>query len=181
MFINGSPLGTGLGYGVYTPYYSATSGSYAFSFTDANNNTLLTSTVVFAATKSYDYYVIDSFSKLKAAFVENDYTVPGTDSVFIRFFNFSPNSGAVSLADSTAGANLFSNRAFNDQAGNPGYVSYARMPAGAYTFQLKNIFDSVLASRKDTLSGGHVYSVFAKGFYNGTDVQALGIGQVQNY
>src|SRR5438552_3159089 len=167
VYVNGSPLGSGLSFGIYTPYYSTTAGSYTFSFTDSANNTLLSNTVSIEAQKTYDYYLIDSFSKLKSAFVENDYVLPGTDSVLIRFFNFSPNSAQVTLADAVAG-DLFTNRYFNDQAGSPAYVSYTKMPAGIYNLQLKNVYDSVLSTRTDTLSGGHVYSIFAKGFYGGT-------------
>jgi hypothetical protein len=180
VYINSTTLGTGLGYGVYTPYYGVTAGTYSFAFTDASNSQVLTNTVNIAATKKYTYFLVDSFKAIKASFVEDNFVTPPSDSVYIRFFNLSPNAGPVKLIDSVSKAILYT-RNFNDQSSNSSYTNYDRVKAGVYNFQLTNIYDSILTSRVDTLSGGHVYTIFARGFYAGTGTQALGLGQINNY
>jgi hypothetical protein len=181
VYVNGTGLVTGLSYGNYTPYFSASGGSYTFLFTDSLNNTVLSNVATIAANTTYDYYLIDSFKKVIPTFIKNSYTAPSADSVLIRFFNFSPNSTPLSLADAATTLKLYTQRYFNDQAGDTTKSVFMKMPKGVYTFQLKNLFDSTVASRLDTLVGGHVYSLFAKGFYGGTGTQSLGIGRVQNY
>jgi len=128
--------------------------------------------------------VVDSFSKVKSSFVTDAYAIPGGDSVSVRFFNFSPNAGAVSLIDSASNTTLFNNRSFNDQDGNSLYSTFNEVETGTsavYHLQLKQSDGTVIASRTDTLSGGHVYTFFAKGNVGGTGTQAVGIGRIQSF
>lgn len=185
VFINKSPFDT-LQFGQYTPYLAnVTPGTYNFlvdSF-GVSTATKLNSDVTVEANKAYSFFVIDSFSNLKSAFINDVFQAPSSDSVYVRFFNFCPNSGAISLVESTSGGALSANRTFNDQSTNPQYVAFQEVPAGAYNFQLKNASDSVLKTQSVTLSGGHVYTLFAKGIigYSGDTTRALSIGQLQNY
>lgn len=178
VYINGSSITPPISYGVYTLYNPAIAGSYAFQVTDVNNVTVLNSTVTIEADKYYSYFIIDSFSKVKAALTLDKYTVPGPDSTYIRFFNFSPNSQPLSLYDSAGKTKLFSDRVFNNQAG---FTDYMKVPEGIYTYLLRQPDSTKLASRLDTLVGGHVYTFFAKGFVGGTGTQSVGIGRIQNY
>lgn len=182
IFINSTDFADQMGFGSYTPYYSSTAGAYTISVTNASNSTLLTNTVTLDVNKFYSYILIDSFKNLKAAFIQDNFKTPGSDSIYIRFFNFSPNSQPLTLTDSAAAStDLYSLRAFNDQAYEPDFTNFMEMPAGNYTFQLKQGNDSILASKKYELDGGHVFTIFAKGFVGGTDTQAVGLGQIQNY
>ena len=182
--INGSPFAGGFGYGNYTPYYSTTAGSYMFAFyTNASTTTpVLSSTVDIAPSTSYSYFIIDSFSKVKSSFVQDNVVVPGGDSVYIRFFNFSPNAGTVALTDSASKTDLYTSRTFNDQSTTPVYSNFKRMLSGTYTLQLK-LSDSTIASSKTyTLTAGRGYTFFAKGLLNSSsDSTAIGIGSINNY
>jgi len=179
--INGSSFGTGLYYGNYTPYYNASAGSYQFAFYGTGSAPVLTNTVNIETNKRYSYFVIDSFSTLKASFVEDKLFQPAADSVYLRFFNFSPDTEPVNLFDSASNTNWYSTRYFHDEAGNPTYIDFARYKAGIYTFRITRPDGTILATKKDTLSGGHIYSVFAKGFAGGTGTQAIGLGQLIHY
>lgn len=179
VYVNSTSLPYSLSYGVYTPYYGATAGVYTFSFTDASNNTVLSNTVTLAVNKKYSYFLVDSFKAITSSFVEDNFVTPGADSVYIRFFNLSPDAGTLQLADSTSDSSLYT-RDFNDQSTTSSYTNFDRIQAGIYTFQLRNIYDSVIATRVDTLSESHVYTIFAKGFYKGSGTQAIGIGQISN-
>ncbi|HEX5153055.1 MAG TPA: DUF4397 domain-containing protein [Parafilimonas sp.] len=181
MNINGSSFSANLNYGNYTPYYIATAGSYKFDFYGTGTAPVLTKTVNIETSKRYSSFVIDSFSTLKLSFVEDKLFQPAADSVYVRFFNFSPDSQPVNLYDSASKTKLYSMRYFNDEASNAIYTEFGRVKAGIYTLRLTTPSDSVLATRKDTLTGGHIYSLFAKGFVGGTGNQAIGIGQLIHY
>jgi hypothetical protein len=179
IYVNSTLLGSGLSYGIYTPYYGANAGSYTFSFTDAGNATVLSNTVTLAANKKYSYFLVDSFKAIKSSFVEDNYVIPGADSVYIRFFNLSPDAGTLKLVDAASNLSLYT-RNFNDQSSIPVNANFDRVPAGIYTLQLRNIYDSVIATKIDTLIESRVYTIFAKGFYKGSGPQAIGIGQINN-
>ncbi|MEP6465497.1 MAG: DUF4397 domain-containing protein [Parafilimonas sp.] len=176
-----------LGTGTYTPYYQATAGSYNFAFYDSASATspVLSNTINISTGANYSYFIIDSFSKVKASFVQDFLPSPSPDSVYIRFFNFSPNAGAVSLYESSVfDSSFYSNRFFNDQANTTGLANFVRLKTGSlayYNFQLKQSDGTVVASKLDTLSAGHIYTLFAKGNVEGTGAQAVGIGQILNY
>jgi len=177
--LNSQGFGSGLSYGIYTPYFAQTAGSYTITFANGTT-TALSNSINIEVGKYYSYFVIDSFSKVKSAFIEDKIILPGADSVYIRFFHFSPNAGPLNFRDSVNATNLFSGRNFNDQV-NPSFTSFSRIKAGIYTFQLTQPNNTVVATRQDTLAGGHVYTIFAKGFYGGTAEKVPGIGQIQNY
>ena len=187
VYINTAPFDTGLAYGTYTPYVSATAGVYNFSFYPAGSSTsVLDNSVTVAANKVYSYFVIDSFSKIKTAFVEDNIIAPSGDSAFLRFFDFTPNfPQPVNVWDSAANAGagrvLYSGRTFNDKSSNPSFADFTELKSGAYTLQIKQIDGTLLLSQAVTLEGGRVYTLFSKGFYGGTGIQALGMGQIQNY
>jgi hypothetical protein len=186
IYINNSFFGSGLSYGNYTAYWPATPGSYTFSFFDSSSSSTpkLSKTVNINALTNYSFFVIDSFKYVTSSFVTDNYAKPSGDSIYIRFFNFSPNAGALSLHESTSDSTLYNSRSFNDQDGNSSLVSYNEMKTGAsaiFNFELRKPDSTLVASRTDTLSGGHVYTIFAKGNLGGTGDQVLGIGQIQNY
>jgi hypothetical protein len=181
MSINSSSFLTNLAYGAYTPYYGAAGGTYNFSIYGITTSPVLNNTVTISTNTLYSYFLIDSFNTITSAFVTDKIPATSTDSAYVRFFNFSPNVGAVSLRDSAAGTNLFLKRTFNDQQTNTSLANFTRLKAGNYDFQL-NLSDSTLQGGKSfSLTGGHVYTLFAKGFKDGTGDAALGIGQIMNY
>jgi uncharacterized protein DUF4397 len=186
LYSNGSPTQIqGLPSGYSTIYFQATPGSYNFAFYDSASATspVLSNTVSINANSYYSYFVIDSFSKVKATFVRDDLKATTSDSVFVRFLNLSPNAGVVNLFESKGDSTYYSNRTFNDQSANSGNATFNRLKLRAdsiYTFQLKQPDGTILASKEDTLSGGHTYTIFAKGNVGGTGSQAIGIGQIVN-
>jgi hypothetical protein len=179
--INSSGFQQGLPYGIYTQYYSTTAGNYTITVTDSTNTTLLTNTITLDVNKLYSYILIDSFKNLQAAFIQDNFRAPQSDSVYIRFFNFSPNSQPLTLYDSAHASTIYASRNFNDQSYETDFANFMEIPAGNYTFQLKQPDGSVLAGKQIELDGGHVSTLFAKGFVGGAGTQAIGIGQILNY
>ena len=179
--INGNSFDTGMVFGNYTPYVTANPGSYIYTVkTSGNSNTLLTSTVDIAAKNDYSFFIIDSFSKIKAVFINDVFQAPASDSVYIRFLNFCPNlNEPISLVDSNA---VYSaNRTFSDQSLNPQFIAFNEELSGTYNFSLKTVSGTVIAKNSLVLTGEHVYTLFAKGIYGRTDSTALSIGLLENY
>lgn len=176
--INGSTFNPSIKYGNIAGYYPAIAGSYQFAFYGASLAPVLTSTVSIEASKAYSYFIIDSFSRVKASFVEDNAIRPSSDSVYIRFFNFSPNAGSLSLYNVDSNKTWYPSRIFNNVASNPSDAKFTRIKSGTYTLRL-NYADSTTAVTKiDTLVGGHVYTIYAKGFKAGTGTQSLALDQI---
>jgi uncharacterized protein DUF4397 len=175
-----------LRFGDYTPYAGPVNpGTYDFivdSFGTANP-AKLKSTVTIEANKYYSYFIIDSFNKVKASFINDVFKVPSGDSAYIRFFNFCPNATSpLSLVNSADNHIWFDSRTFNDQSTNPQYIAFQEVPKGTYNFQLQNIAGDTLKTTPITLTGGYVYTLFAKGVIGSADTtRALSIGKLQNY
>jgi hypothetical protein len=185
VYINGSPFDT-LHFGNYTRYIGGiTPGSYSFavdSFGISNSsNARLKSNVTIDANKYYSYFIIDSFSKVKAAWINDVFQAPSSDSIYVRFFNFCPNTAEpINLvnSDNTAWSQ---SRTFNDQS-NPQFVAFNERLAGTYTLSLKTVSGTVLKTQNNiVLTGGHVYTLFAKGTIGSSSADSLSIGVIQNY
>lgn len=71
---------------------------------------------------------------------------------------------------------MFSNRAFNDQNTNTSTQAFTPLDAGTYNLEVRlaGTTTRVLALPNVALAAGKIYTVFAKGFVNGTGAQALG-------
>jgi len=183
---NQDMIDTGISFGTYTPYYSANAGTYNFAFYPSGSSTAaISNNVTIEANKVYSYFLVDSFSEVKSSIVPDVFPKPPGDSVYVRFFNFSPSvPQPLSLFDSTANnvlATPFQSRAFNDQSVNPSFANFVEIPAGNYTLQLKMVDGTTLWSHNGNLDGGKVYTLFAQGSYNGTGAQTFGLGQIVNY
>ena len=187
VYINGTttPFDT-LHFGDFTPYVGPINpGTYTFVVDSFGIATpaKLKSTVTIDANKFYSYFIIDSFNKVKSAFVPDVFKAPSGDSVYVRFFNFSLNNKApLSLVNSANQSAWFDARTFNDQSTNPQYVLFQEEPAGAYNFEIQDISGNTLKTQSLTLTGGKVYTLFAKGITGNTDAtKALSIGLLENY
>jgi hypothetical protein len=183
VYINNSLFDT-LHFSNYTPYVTANPGSYEFMVDSFPSTTsVLKENVTIAAKQAYSYFIIDSFHKVKSAWINDVFQVPSSDSAYVRFFNFCPNSPSpLSLVNSADQSAWFDGRTFNDQSTNPQYAVFNREPKGVYTFEIQDISGNVLKSQSVTLTGGKVYTLFAKGIAGSADTtRALSIGQLENY
>jgi hypothetical protein len=134
-----------------------------------------------AANTSYSVFAVDSVSKIKAAAVVDDLTVPASGKAHIRFFHFSPNAPAVTVRV-VNGPALFSNRSFNDQATNAAVASFTPVDAATYNLEvvLAGTNTVVLPLPGVALTAGKIYTVYAKGFVGGSGNQALGAQLIAN-
>ena len=87
----------------------------------------------------------------------------------------SPDAPAVDVAV-TGGAVLLANRAFQQ------YTPFTAVNAGTYDLELRTAGSAtvLLSVPNVSLQVGKIYTVFAKGFLNGTGAQALGAQMILN-
>lgn len=178
VYLNGGPLVRNLAPGADTGYFTVSPGSYTLSFADSGSTaSLLDQQMSFAPGVAYSVFAIDSVSHLQTAVVADSATVPSADSVEARFFNFSPNAQPLDVAIN--GTVAFSNRGYNDITTNPTATHFTYFTPGTYTLELRAAGTStVLYSTSVTLTGGKVYTFYAKGFAGDTGAEALSIGTV---
>ncbi len=161
-----------------TGYLSVNAGTRNVKVNAAGTTTtVINADLPLEANRNYSVFAIDSVSKITALVTNDDLTPPAAGKAHVRFIHLSPNAPAVdvSLVGQPAGEGLFTNRTFNrtitaaQQAFTPvdsGTVNLEVRVAGTTTvaLSLPNI----------TLDAGKIYTIFAKGFLNGTGAQALG-------
>jgi len=178
VYLNGGPLVRNLAPGADTGYFTVVPGTYTLSFADsATTTSLLDQQVSFAPGVAYSVFAIDSVSHLQTAVVPDSAAIPSTDSVEARFFNFSPNAPALDLAIN--GNVAFSGRGYNDIAANPAAARFTYLTPGTYALELRVAGTStVLYSTSVTLTGGKVYTLYAKGFTGDTGAEALTISTI---
>ena len=157
-------------------YLSTNSGATNIKVSPTGTNTyVIDANVDLAAGMSYSVFAVDDVSKIKAAVVSDNLADPASGKAHVRFFHFSPNAPAVDIAV-TGGPVLFSNRTFNDQSGNASLANFTPVDAGTYNLEVRLAGTNtvVLPLPGIKLDAGKIYTTFAKGFVEGTGVQALG-------
>ncbi len=182
VYLNGFTAATNLAYDSSTKYAPAGAGNYQLRVATTGTATyLIDAGIGLEAGRTYSIYTIDSLSKIRAVATRDDFTVPPSDSIRLRFLHFSTNTGLIDLTDGTNV--LFAGRGFNDQFLSPSYASYINLPAGTYNFEITpSGAPAVIYSMPGTvLAGGKVYTFYAKGFSGGSGSQAFGVGILTDY
>ena len=182
--LNGDTIGTNISYGSMPGFYTQVNpGSGNLSIYITTTSPLLNNNFNTEPGKYYSMFVVDSASKMKAIMVTDSVSSPGTnDSVKVRFYNFAPNSPMLSVGVKDS-AVIWNPRPFETQNTASTSNTFIGMKAGSYTFQI--FAPSSTTSLKDTaitFSGGHIFTLFTKGFFaDTTGSTAFGLGVVQHW
>ena len=180
VYLNGSPVVYMLPYGTDTGYYSVQAGTYTLTIDTAGSATpWYNQSISFAAGVNYSVFAIDSAQKMQTSVVVDSFTAPSGDTALIRFLDYSPNTGAIDVAVQ-GGSVLFSNRTYNDVAANASFAQFGNLTAGTYTLEVRAAGTSTVLFTfpNFTVTGGKVYTLFAKGFTGGDGGQALTLDTV---
>lgn len=136
--------------------------------------TVFDQTIPFAENKSYSAFATDSSGTLDALLLEDNLTAPASGKAHVRFIHLSSNAPAVDIA--ADGDVIFSNVAFKD------VINFTAFDAGTYAVQVREAGTAnvVLNVGNLTLTGGKIYTVFARGLVGGVGTQALGVSVIEN-
>lgn len=126
--------------------------------------------------KYYSVFAVDQVSEITALALEDDLTAPAAGKAHVRFVHLSPDAPAVDVAVASSGAVVFSDIAFKES------TVFTPLDAGTYNLDVRVAGTSTVALVLPpvTLEAGKIYTVFAKGFLEGTGAQALGAELIIN-
>lgn len=178
---NGQLLTQDVPYANYLPYILAAPGLLNLAILEANtSNFIINTNVDLQPGIAYSMFTVDSADKMKLSVVKDTFSIPPSDSVKIRFFNFSPNAPALDLVE-IGGDTLYSNRSFNDQDVNQEYEKFMDLEARTYNFEVReSATGMVLFTFTEQFEGGRVYTLFMRGFLGGFEPQDFKTGKILN-
>ena len=144
------------------------------------SSVLIDANASFDPDKSYSIFAIDSLIKISALQTLDDLTTPAAGKAHIRFIHLSPDAPAVNVI-ANGSTTLFANRSFNKII-TASEQAFIQVNADTYNLEVRKASDNVLALSLPnvTLTSGKIYTIFAKGFLDGTAAQALGAQIIAN-
>jgi hypothetical protein len=159
-----------------TAYITLNSGARGIKVNAAGTATsVINATLNFEKDKNYSLFAVDSLSKISTVFLTDDLSAPASGKAHVRFVHLSPNAPAVDIAV-RGGAVVFANTTFK------GSKPFTPLDAGTYNLDVRVAGTSTvaLALPAITLEAGKIYTVFARGFLNGTGTSALNASIIVN-
>ncbi|MBL1214609.1 MAG: DUF4397 domain-containing protein [Ignavibacteriae bacterium] len=176
LLVNDAIAGSGLAFPNNTGYLNITAGTKNVKVNVAGTSTtVINADVLFNAYNNYSVYAVDAAANIAPLVIEDDLTVPASGKAHVRFIHLSPDAPAVDIT-LTDGTIIFGNNSFKD------FTAFTPLDAGSYDLQVRVAGTSTVALELGTITvtEGNIYTVFAKGFLNGTGDQALGAEIIVN-
>jgi hypothetical protein len=139
------------------------------------STTVIEANLDLSANTNYSVFAIDSVSSIEPLVLVDDLTTPASGMAHVRFVHLSPDAPAVDIAV-TGGGVVFDSVSFK------GFQGFTPLDAGTYNLEVRvaNTMTVALPLPGITLEAGKIYTVFAKGFLQGTGAQALGAEIIVN-
>ena len=176
LLVNNTVVASGLAFPNSTDYLTVSAGTQNVKVRVAGTTTtVIDANLPISANTNYSVFAADSVSRLAPVVLTDDLSSPAAGKAHVRFVHLSPNAPAVDIA-LRGGAVVFSNIAFK------GNTSFTPLNAGTYNLEVRlaGTTTVVLSLPNVTFADGGIYTVFAKGFVNGTGGQALGAQTLVN-
>ncbi len=161
VFINGTNTATSLPFGNYTLYNQSTSVSTTLIAQTTSGQMLVDTSLTTTANNYYSLFLIDTLRAIKTIFIKDNLGT-ATDTLYLRFFNFSPDAPAVdiySYSDSTNHKTLWKNRSISNDISSDSINSFIGSKVGTYNFY------AIKSGSKDTLAKFTNKSLTTGGYY----------------
>lgn len=162
-----------IAYSANSNFLTLNEGTRTIKINQSSNSTLIKSaSIPFVKNKNYTVFAIDSLSKLSTLLVEDNFTTPATGKSNVRFVHLVPNAPAVDITlKSGTDSVTISNKSFKQ------YSDITLVDSKTYEIKAKiaGTQNVVFATTGINLSSTKSYTIWAKGFLNGTGAQALGV------
>ncbi len=162
--------GTNLTYPNNTGYLAVPEGNRNVKVNvTGTTTTVIEGDLALKAALNYSVFATNEVANLEPLIIEDDLSAPASGNAHARFIHLSPNAPAVDIT-LTDGTIVFGNIKFQE------YTAFTPLPAASYDLQVRlgGTSTVVLELPGIALADGKIYTVFAKGFVNGMDAQALG-------
>lgn len=161
VFVNGTNTATSLPFGNYTLYNLSTPGNTTLVAQTTSGQMLVDTNFTTTANHHYSLFLMDTFSSLKHVLIQDNIGT-ATDTLYLRFFNFSPDAPAVDIycySDSTNHKTLWKNRSINNDISNDSINQFVGSKLGTYNFY------AIKSGSKDTLAKFINKSLTTGGYY----------------
>jgi hypothetical protein len=176
LLVNNTVVASGLAFPNSTEYLTVGAGIQNVKVRVAGSSTtVIDANLPITGGTSYSVFAADSVARLAPLVLTDDLSAPAAGKAHVRFVHLSPNAPAVDIA-LQGGAVVFSTVAFK------GNTAFTPLNAGTYNLEVRVAGTStvVLSLPNVTFADGGIYTVFARGFVNGTGDQALGARTIVN-
>ena len=170
LYVDNAMAGTNLEFPMSTGYLEVPSGTRNVKVNVTGTEmTVIEADLPLTADVYYSVFAVDQVSNLTPLVVVDDLTAPASGKSHVRFFHLSPDAPAVDIT-LTDGTVVIGNTSFKE------YTQFLPLDAATYDLQVRiaGTDTVVLELNGITLMDGKIYTVFAKGFVEGSDKQALG-------
>ncbi len=161
VFINDANTATSLPFGSFTIYNPVTPGNASITAQTASQHVVVTTNFTTIAGNYYSLFFIDTFSKINPVYVQDNLGT-ATDTLYLRFFNFSPDAPAVdiySYSDSSNHTTLWKNRSINNDVTNDSINKFVGSKLGTYFFY------AIRSGSTDTLAKFTGNNLINAGYY----------------
>ncbi len=164
IFVNGANTATSLPFGNYTLYNPSTPGSTTLIAQTTSGQMLVDTSFTITANNIYSLFLIDTLRAIKPVLIK-DNTGTATDTLFLRFFNFSPDAPAIdiySYSDSTNHKTLWKNRSIRNDISNDSINTFVGSKTGTYNFYVlrSGSADTLARFKNKSLSTAGYYTLF---------------------
>jgi len=157
-----------IAYSANSNFLTLNEGTRTIKINQSSNSTLIKSaSIPFVKNKNYTVFAIES-----TLLVEDNFTTPATGKSNVRFVHLVPNAPAVDITlKSGTDSVTISNKSFKQ------YSDITLVDSKTYEIKAKiaGTQNVVFATTGINLSSTKSYTIWAKGFLNGTGAQALGV------
>jgi hypothetical protein len=140
-----------------------------------SSTSVIDADVTFRSDIAYSIFAVNNVSNIEPLVLEDDLTPPAAGKAHVRFIHLSPDAPAVDIT-LTDGTIVFQNRSFKE------FTAFTPLDAGGYELEVRlaGTNQVVLPLGTINLNAGTIYTVFAKGFVNGSGSEALGAEIIVN-
>ena len=166
------------------PYLAFPIGTHSFRLSSNGTSFVSDTSVAFMANQHYSVFAYDTLQsgKLRTLILKDNLTVPISGQAGVRFLNLSSNvSSENALLIRGMDTIRINNLAFvgNTTTSIDSLAVFRTVNAGTYNIRV-NSGENILWSRDSlTLASGKVYTIYSRGFMNGTGVDSLSTGVIQ--
>jgi len=170
LLVDNSIAGNGLTFPNNTPYLSVEKGTRNIKVNVAGTSTtVIDKNLNLEANKNYSVFAVDAVSNLSPLVLEDDLSTPANGKSHVRFIHLSPDAPSVDIT-TQEGIVVFGGISFKD------FTPFTPINSGTYNLQVRlaGTETVVLELNNIVAESGKIYTVFAKGFVDGTGNQSLG-------
>lgn len=183
IYVNNEKIAENFLYGQDSGYFKVQPGLISFKVGEAGSGDFLIDNYTsLTGGLNYSIFTVDSFAKIRLTSVNDNFIAISGDTAGVRFLYMSPDTARLNVEifnslDSVS----YALRTFNDQHTDTTKASFSKLRSGIYTLKLLQKDSTVYGLFPNiNLESNRFYTIYIKGFKNGTGDAALDTGIIRH-